>query len=91
MGRLNYHDPDDILDYKNDWTEWLVAGDTITASSWSISPDTATIDSDEETDTETVAWVSGGVAGTRYELTNSITTAGGRQKDVTRYLVCREE
>ena len=82
------HDPDAVLDYGCDWTAWL-AGDTITASSWTVSGTGLTIDSDSNTTTTTTVWVSGGTDGTNYDLTNHIVTDDGREDDRTLVLVCK--
>lgn len=74
-------DPDAILDYRVDWAVWL-AGDTIATSTWSA--DTGiTIDSDTNTTTIATVWISGGVAGEQYQVTNHIITAMGREDDRT--------
>ena len=73
-------DPDAVLDYKNDWSAWL-DDDTIAASTWTALSDEITIDSDSFDDTTTTAWISGGVAGQSYIITNHITTASGREDD----------
>lgn len=73
-------DPQAVLDYKIDWSEWLDT-DAISDSSWSTADTGITIDSDEFNTTETVVWLSSGTVGTTYTLTNHITTTGGRQDD----------
>lgn len=84
-------DPDAVLDYKIDWSDWLEPlTDTIAASSWTA--DTGiTIDSNSFDDDETVVWLSGGTTGTKYGVTNHITTAGGREDDRTIYIKIREQ
>ena len=72
-------DPDDILDYAVDWSEFLGL-DTISASVW-VVPTGITKASDSFTSTVTTAWLSGGTIRTKYTLVNRITTAAGRQKD----------
>lgn len=76
-------DPQAVLNYGFDWTTkgWL-GTDTITASTWTITPGLA-IDSHTHDTTSTTVWLSGGTAGTTYSATNHITTAGGRQDDRT--------
>lgn len=74
--------PNDRLDYSNDWTRWL-NGDTISASSWSISPDGQLEVADgayspSNTTTNTRVWLAGGTAGNEYEVRNKITTTAGR-------------
>ncbi|HZT32755.1 MAG TPA: hypothetical protein VFA33_22900 [Bryobacteraceae bacterium] len=73
-------DPDAVLDYSVDWSKWL-AGDQIQTSAWSVS-DTALQATDESnTLTRTTVWLSGGVAGQPYTVTNRITTSSGRTDD----------
>lgn len=78
-------DPDEVLDYKLDWSARLGAGNTIVTSIW-IVPAGLTKDSDVFTTTTTTIWLSGGVLGVRYELTNRITTTGGHTMDQSVHL-----
>jgi hypothetical protein len=74
-------DPEAVLDYSFNWALWL-DGDTISTSAWAVdSP--LTIDSDSETSTRTTVWISGGVLGGDYNLTNSIDTTAGRTDERT--------
>lgn len=77
-------DPDAVLDYQIDWSDWLGA-DTISTSSWTVSSG-ITKDSDTNSSTTTTIWLSGGTAGTRYELVNEIVTAGVRTENRTIYI-----
>lgn len=89
-------DPSAVLDYSIDWTKWLtvgVGGDTIIASTW--TPETGiTVGSGgfapSLTPTKTTVWLSGGTAGVTYKCVNHITTAGGRQTDMSILIVCQE-
>lgn len=74
-------DPEAILDYPIDWSAWL-DGDTIATSTW-VAEDGITIDSDTNTATTAVVWLSGGTLGMTYRITNHIVTAGGREDDRT--------
>lgn len=80
-------DPEARLDYGLDWSEWLVEGETITASTWTLAtanPDTVlTTSSQSHTDTVTVVWLAGGTLGADYEVTNHIVTSAGREDDRT--------
>lgn len=69
-------DPGANKDYTIDWTEWL-NGDTVSASTWSV-PSGLTKGSSSLTTLMTTVWLSGGVAGKTYRVTNTIVTAGGR-------------
>lgn len=72
-------DPNAVLDYSIDWTRWL-AGDQIATSQWQV-PVGLTMITDTATTTKTTVWLSGGVAGQSYTVTNRITTTGGRTED----------
>jgi hypothetical protein len=86
-------DPDGVLDYDIDWTDWL-NGDTIntgdTDSTWTV-PTGITKDSDSKTTTGTIVWVSGGTVGQDYKLVNHITTVAGREDDRTIIIKVREK
>lgn len=83
-------DPDSIVDYGLDWADWLTGGETITASSWPSLGD-LTNESDSFTTTATAIFISGGVAGATYTLTNRITTSAGRVEDRSIKISCREK
>lgn len=81
-------DPDAVLDYQFDWTAWL-DGDTISSSSW-VVPAGLTNDADVNTTATATVWLSGGTAGSAYDVVNRIVTAGGRTEDRTLRIVCKE-
>ena len=81
-------DPQDVLDYQIDWSDWL-GTDTISTSAWTVETG-ITKDSDTYSDTIAVIWVSGGTAGTSYELVNHIVTTAGREADRTITIVCAD-
>lgn len=70
-------DPTAILDYAVDWSAWL-SGDTIATSTWTV-PTGLTLVRLDFTPSQGVAWISGGTVGQTYFLTNTITTAAGRE------------
>lgn len=72
-------DPNAVLDYYVDWTRWL-NGDTIATSVWAVTAG-LTVANDTHTPTAATVWLSGGVMGETYRVTNRITTAGGRTED----------
>jgi hypothetical protein len=72
-------DPDAILDYTFDWSEWL-GTDTISTSTFTLTSG-ITKDSDSKTTTTTTIWLSGGTSGSTYLVTNRIVTVGGRTED----------
>lgn len=76
-------DPDAVLPFAVDWTEWLLPGDTIAASSWIDVTTGITVDDDWFTDTIATVVLSGGTLGSTYALTNRVTTADGYTDDRT--------
>ena len=66
-------DPNAVLDYSFDWSDWLSESEEINTSTW-INPDNITINTSAKTATSSVVWVSGGTAGKTYRLTNRIVT-----------------
>lgn len=86
-------DPDAILDYGFDWSDWLQDGETITASVWAIDPSDSpglAKDSDSFSDSATTAWLSGGEADTDYVVTNHITTSENREDDRSHRIKVRQ-
>ena len=76
MTTLEIKDPEAVLDYSIDWSDWLGA-DVISVSTWTV-PSGITKDSDSSTATVAIIWLSGGSANTDYTLTNKIVTTAGR-------------
>jgi hypothetical protein len=80
-------DPDAILDYGFDWSEWLASGETIVTSSWIVpdddtSPSMALVKtSDSHDDSSTAIWLASGLPGETYQVTNRIVTSLGRRDD----------
>lgn len=76
---------------------FLAADEVITASTWAaytiewVPTTDIAIDSDSHTDTTATVWLSAGVAGGLYFITNHVTTAEGRQKDWTFLIICKEQ
>lgn len=88
-------DPDAVIDYSFDWAvDYLAGGESITASSWVILPQGAagdlTVDNIPPVSSGvTSVFVSMGIAGKIYRLTNRITTNQGRTDERT--LIIRVE
>ena len=83
-------DPDAKLDYGLDWSAWL-DGDTITASTWTVDPSGLTLSQGAYDATTAAIWAEDGVVGRKYNLTNHITTAAGRQTERTFSLLIKEQ
>jgi hypothetical protein len=81
-------DPNGVEDFGFNWSAWL-GTDTISASVW-IVPAGITKESDTFTTTSTTIWLSSGTSGTSYQITNRITTAGGRTEDRTGVLKVKD-
>lgn len=93
MPQFYTKDPDAVLDYKFDWaaetngtgtSDWLAAGETITSHTVTVEAG-LTKDSDSATDTDTsvTVWLSGGTAGTDYDVACEITTSADRTDERT--------
>jgi hypothetical protein len=67
-------DPQESIDYAIDWSDFMAASETISASSWSVTSTALSIGTVAATTLITAAFVSGGVNGDVYRLTNKITT-----------------
>lgn len=66
-------DPQAILDYSVNWTEFLETAETITSSQWFV-PTGITLTESGSTNKTATAWLSGGTLGSSYEIVNRITT-----------------
>lgn len=83
-------DPDSTIDYGVDWSGWLASGETIVTSTWPDLGDLTSV-SESNTTTATAIFISGGVLGATYTLTNRITTNQGRTEDRSMYIKCQEK
>ena len=81
-------DPNAVLDFEFDWSQWLSAGEVITASTMFPSPG-ITLNSSAFASTNATAWLSGGTASNPYTLTNEITTSDGRTDERTITIRCQ--
>lgn len=79
--RTHTKDPDARLDYPLQWDEWLPTGDSIVASTWACDDPALVLEDSEIAGTITVIWISGGVLGQTYIVTNRITTFDGPRID----------
>lgn len=89
-------DPNSVLDYTIQWGQLATLGeylfdqstDQIATSAWTV-PAGLTEDSSTNTSLSTTIWLSGGTAGESYEVTNRITTTGGRTFDQSIRIRCK--
>lgn len=79
------HAAGEKLDWHQDWSNWIEAGDTITGSEWAITPEGPTLSGDITEGFITSVFVDGLEAGMSYQLLNTVTTEGGRigQREIT--------
>lgn len=75
-------DPDALLDWSFDWSVWLAVDETIEESEFVIVPSgELQVSSEDVFGNSRVVWLSGGVAGNAYRVTNRVTTSSGRGAD----------
>lgn len=70
-------DPNDILDEKFVWSNWLAANEVIYTSNVTVAPAGLTILSSTHDDTSVTFHVSGGTANVTYTVTCEIVTSNG--------------
>lgn len=83
-------DPNAVLDYQWDWSEWLAVGETIASHTVTV-PTGLTLDSSTASTTTVTAWLSGGTAGTTYTVTCRVTTSAGRTDDKSITVLCADQ
>lgn len=89
MGVRRYtKDPDAVLDYQFDWSQWLASGETITSKTVTVAG--VTLDSSPNDDTAVTCWLSGGTAGTTATCSCRITTSAGRTVERSIDVLIRE-
>lgn len=72
-----FKDPDAVLDFLFDWSEWLAAGESIASHTITITGESTpalTLDSSSENSGVVFAWLSGGTVGVVYDVTCNIVT-----------------
>jgi len=75
-------DPDAVLDYKFDWSDWLASGESI--STYVITVPTGITESTaSSTSASVTVWLSGGTAGETYEPACLIVTDSSRTDERT--------
>ncbi|KZK99134.1 hypothetical protein [Pseudovibrio sp. Ad26] len=82
-------DPDDVKDYKLDWSARLGDMEEITSSEWLV-PLGVTKGSDSHTQHVVTIWLRDGTAGEKYRITNRVQTSQGRTYDQSVVLHCYE-
>jgi hypothetical protein len=84
MAQIYTKDPDDDLDYAFNWADWLATGETISSYTLTV-PTGLTEGSGAKATSESSGvityWISGGTAGSSYDVGCKITTNAGRVKE----------
>ncbi len=89
--RMEPKDPSALLiPYGIDWTSAIPTGDTISLSTWSVTPSGLTFPNSSINGAVTSVQVSGGTADVDYLVTNEITTNNGYRDQRTILIPCRE-
>jgi hypothetical protein len=87
---LFFKDPDEVLDYRWEWAARLVTNEVIQTSEFFIDLPGLTLLSDANNDDTATVWLSGGVLGEYYRVTNRVTTNMGRTYDWTKIIGVRQ-
>lgn len=84
-------DPQEVLDYGIEWSGFLAEvepADSISLSTWSITPAGPVLSSDSVTGDVARVFVAGAAKGALYQLSNWITTSQGRTAERSITLRC---
>lgn len=72
-------DPESIIDYVFDWSDWLEEGDSIESHTVTVPAGIVIEDSEEINESKMIrVWLSGGLHNSIYPIRCKITTADGR-------------
>lgn len=77
-------DPEAVLDYGVRWgvNGWLEDDETISSSTWTVEDGITKDDEGTSPDGKTsIVWLSGGIDGEDYLITNHVTTSKNREDD----------
>ncbi len=80
-------DPDEVLDYEWDFTADLTDGEAL--SSYTVTADGATLDTDSMSGAAVTAWVSGGTDGTNATIAYRVVTDNVPPRTIERTLQLR--
>lgn len=82
-------DPDAVLDFAFDWSDWLAASETISSYVLTVGSG-LTKDSDSQASGIVTYWLSGGTASVDYTVACKVTTNQGRTDERTDTIVVRQ-
>lgn len=69
-----YKDPDAVLDFLFDWSDWLQSGESISSYTITVSGTGLVVDDDSEAGGIVFVWLSAGTPGVVYDVTCNIVT-----------------
>lgn len=76
-------DPQAVLDWAFDWSNWLAPGEVISGTPV-VTVDSGLVkDSQSNTGSRVTVWLSGGTSGTTYKVACRVTTDQGRTDERT--------
>ena len=82
MSNSFFKDPDSVLDYKFDWSQWLSTSESI--STYTVTAPAGITNSTDSSDSDSVTvWLSGGSAGSDYPVACKIVTDSSRTVERT--------
>ena len=84
-------DPDEDLDYQEDWSNWLDPTITITSATWAIVPTGPTLHDQIDTATTSRIFVSGCTVGVVYLLSCTVITDNTTPQTAERSIALRCE
>ena len=68
-----------LLDYSEDWAEFIIGDDLSVESNWAADSADLVLSNPSVSGNITTIWITGGVGGQVYRVTNTIVTAHGRR------------
>jgi hypothetical protein len=82
-------DPDAVLDYHFNWSDWLASGETINSKVIAVATG-ITLDTSSELNGVVTVWLSGGTDGETYTVACKITTTAGRTDERTMEIIVKD-
>lgn len=70
--------PDDVLDYDVDYSQWLNTDDHVVSAQVEVEPSGLSVQSSHVFSSRVNIWLSGGTAGNSHKVTVTATTSVGR-------------
>ncbi len=82
--------PNGIVDYSQDWTDWLASGDSVSSSTWTVESGCSIANDTLATPIATaIIQNDDGLAGKTYKVINSIVTNNGLEISTVWFVKCQ--